>query len=247
MRASTSRQVRTTALLVLAVLLAGVGTFVAVDVATDDDRPTPSTSTSMSTSSPALALLPQELPAPDTLGPDFVLRPPGAEPYVCGVVVPDEPEPAGRSGAGYLSEPAAELARVELLTYRHDEDAAGAFAAIAARASCPGSELADGRPRSIAVDGADEAFTVDQADPEGSAGVAVGRVGSQLLIAEVDFHPTGTTDGVGSNDLLARAVSTLVRYREDHATAFAPPANLEPGAGSLESAQVAIRWACPRF
>ena len=121
-------------------------------------------------------------------------------------------EPTRRAARSFVSDAAQERIDLQVLSYKDDQTASGAFAEAKAASSCMRSPFGGaGRPRLVEIEGAHASFAVDFADQVDAVGVTVALVGAAVVVvvqSALDHGPS-TAEPVGAHEAAARALARL--------------------------------------
>ena len=150
----------------------------------------------------------------------------------CRLTDPVEPTPVERLGVAFVSNAAQELLSVELLVHE-DADAARAwFRASRLESECEIGE--NETPKSahplggIALEGADEAFSIGFVSESGSIGYVVARDSERVVIVEVQLHFGVVTEDVVEGTEVASRALARARPRPPSTTSTTTSAPIPP-------------------
>ena len=121
-------------------------------------------------------------------------------------------EPTRRALRSFVSNAAQERIDLQVLDYKDDQTASGAFAGAQAASSCSPSQFgeAGGRPTLAEIRGAEASFDIGFTDQVDSVGVTVAVVGDTVVVVQSALHHGATTaEPLGAHETAARVIARL--------------------------------------
>lgn len=121
-------------------------------------------------------------------------------------------EPTRRAARSFVSNAGQERIDLQLLGYKDDRTASGAFAVAQAASSCRPSQFGDagGRPRLVEIEGSHTSFDIGVTDQVDSVGVTVAIVGDTVVVVQSALHHgASTAEPLGAHQIAARAIAHL--------------------------------------
>ena len=121
-------------------------------------------------------------------------------------------EPTRRAARSFVSNAAQERIDLQVLHYRDEQSASGAFSGAQAASSCRPSQFgeAGGRPRLVEIEGARASFEIGFTDQVDSVGMAVAVVGGAVVVVQSALHHgASSAEPLGARETAARAIARL--------------------------------------